>query len=418
MRGSEESGPKPRDVSKGRYHSKAGETYIVSEGRLRGHEGFKPNRLPVKTIDSNVFMQEHSKADRSIESFNNLVDELYHSDTLSAYLTVYEASHSSKIEGVDQDVRDYYYDRENPEIAPRAREIKQYLDAIEYLETSLANGGTLSSGSLKKAHRIMMEDSQDYTGDSYIESEPGEYRKNYMLVGESGEVRRENEGEFYIAPPYEQVPEYFDNWIEAFNTDPAYSALVDALILHAQFELIHGFADGNGRMGRLLVLVYLRHHGRLGPPSFGWSRVLEAKQSQYFDCLYKISHANQWNEWIEFGLGSIHRAADRASELLEKAEELVKNDKMRIREELNRSKYDDDIFNYIINQPVVSVTGIAENLELNKTVVQNRLEQYRKIDLIQPGRTEERTTAGKPRKYFEYADFLDLFDHDVPAEKL
>jgi predicted transcriptional regulator len=101
--------------------------------------------------------------------------------------------------------------------------------------------------------------------------------------------------------------------------------------------------------------------------------------------------------------------------LLEEAEELVQTDKMRIREELNRSKYDEEIFDYIINQPVVSVTGIAESLEINKTVVQNRLEQYRKIDLIQPGRKAQPTTPGKPRKYFEYADFLDLFDHDLPG---
>lgn len=415
MRGSEESERKPDGPSKGRYHSDAGTTYIVSEGRLRGHEGFKPNRLPVEAIDSNEFMQAHSNADRLIERFNNRVDELYHSDTLTTYLAVYEASHSSKIEGVEQDVRDYYYDRENPEVAPRAEEVQQYLDAIDHLGNELKREGELSTDSLKRAHRILMENSEDYTEDSFVDSEPGEFRRNSMLVGDSGELRRGDDGEFYIAPPDEDVAAYFKNWVDSFNEDPTHSVLIDSLLLHAQFEMIHGFADGNGRMGRLLVSAYLRHRERIDPPTFGWSRVLEAKQSEYFKRLYDISHFNQWNEWIEFGLGSMDRAAERAVALLEEADERVKNDKMRIREELNRSKYDEDIFNYIIHQPVVSVTGIAESLEVNKTVVQNRLEQYRKIDLIRPGREEDRTTAGKPRKYYEYSDFLDLFDHDFPV---
>lgn len=389
----------------GRYHPDAGDRYVVpGDSRLATYDGFYPNFLPLDGIRIENYTNEMMEAAQSLERFNQTVSEVNHVNLLTEYLAVYEASHSSKIEGIQEDVKDFYYHRFQPENTA----VKRYIDALNQAQVDF-DSGNLGWNELMGVHKILMQDSEDYLDDDWIETDPGEPRDNYMLVGDANEVQFREEGEYYIAPPPEDIPEYFDNFLDHFNNEPIHSAIVDSLILHAQFGLIHGFADGNGRTARILTATHLKGHGLYPTSTFGWSRILEREKEQYFNKLYDISHGNAWNDWIKFGLTSITKASNLASELVGDGEDTLEEDRFRIKSELRSSKYVERVFEHFAENPISSVTDISEALEINKTTVKNRINDFRELGLLEEGKKETPTSAGRPKQYFEYSNFLNIF---------
>lgn len=264
---------------------------------------FVPQSLPLPDIDWAAVVPFIGPANRALATYNATLQRLHDPNILLSPLIRDEAVKSSKIEGTQADAIDVMKSEagepsSNPSVSEDVREISNYRKSVEYAAEAL-NERPLTLGLLKELHRILLSSVRGKN------KTPGEFRiiSNYIAVdGAPKNAAR------FVPPEAVLVPGCMDNWMNYLNGKES-DLLVQLAVIHAQFEIIHPFQDGNGRLGRMMVPLFLFLKGAMSSPSFYMSDFLERNRAQYCDALRDITHGSGWTQWIIFFLKAIEQQA-------------------------------------------------------------------------------------------------------------
>lgn len=274
--------------------------YIVrAEG---GYDAFKPPTLPPNAPLDPALIRLLSDADRAIGELAGLGRSLPNPHLLSRALMRREAVLSSRIEGTQASLSDLVlFEVEPNSNVSDVREVYNYLQAVEHV---LAPDRRLpvSLSLLREAHRILL------TGTRGAYATPGEFRQSQNWIGSPGATI---ETASYVPPPPEQLWDCLDPFEKFFHESGQLPPLVAIAAIHYQFEAIHPFIDGNGRVGRLLVVLLLVEWGLLPAPLLDLSTYIEPRRDDYYRCLQGVSTQGDWSSWLTFFLEVVaHQARD------------------------------------------------------------------------------------------------------------
>lgn len=307
-----------------------------------------------------------------------------------------EALMTSQIEGTQATLVDLFDEEAGLVIsnADDVEEVSNYLRAFQWAQAQLrsAQGLPLSVRLLSEAHRRLLD------GARGVGKQPGELRRSQNWIGGT---RPGNAA--FVPPPAEQVPGLLadlERFIHAEPTD--LPALVRVALVHAQFETIHPFLDGNGRIGRLLIAVLLEHWQLLPEPLMYLSGYLKQHQSEYYRRLSAIRTEGDWEGWVQFFLEAVQNAAAQSERAVVALASLVANDRRRLLAHPKANAISYRLFELLPTMPRLSVDRVREALQTTFPTANAAIKLLEELGIL----TE--LTGQKKNRTFSYAAYIQL----------
>ena len=354
---------------------------------LAGYWAFVPNPLPPALAWTAELVAALSEADRALGELAGLGRSLPNPHLLIRPFVRREAVLSSRIEGTQALLSDLYVYEATQlalfELSPDVREVHNYVSALEY---GLERLKTLpvSLRLIRETHARLLE---GVRGEQYT---PGEFRRSQNWIGPPGTTL---EGATFVPPPAEEMNEAlhaFERFLHAPMTLPP---LVRLGVIHYQFEAIHPFLDGNGRIGRLLIVLLLCAWKLMPQPLLYLSAYFEAKQQTYYDLLLAVSREGAWEPWLHFFLRGV---AAQARDGVARTERLLAL-RERYREQVQTERTAARLLqavDLLFTRPAVTVRDVESALQVNFATAQRYVAQ-----LEQAGMLHEITGRARSRVY-------------------
>jgi Fic family protein len=368
--------------------------------QLKGYKAFMPSALPpdppIKQDDEYNFLL--SKASLALGKLSGLASVISDPD-LFVYLYVRkEALLSSQIEGTQcslEDVLSPGIDDENhkhDDIEEVSNYVKAMNEGLKKLDEI-----PVCTRLIKEIHATLM------SGVRGSHKTPGEFRKSQNWIGRPD--ANLNTAEF-VPPPFEEVDRLMSELEKFIHTEDQIPPLVKAAIIHAQFETIHPFLDGNGRLGRLLITYLLCHWKVLDRPLLYLSYYFKAYRSEYYTKLMDIRFKGDWESWIKFFLKAVSESAEMANGAALEIHSLHQLDKDR----LHLSKpttYTIQVFNEFCHIPILSSTALTDRHNSTKPKVNRALQHLVKLGIV-------KEISGKQRnRRYAYDSYLQILVRDT-----
>ncbi|MCE7888253.1 MAG: Fic family protein [Sorangiineae bacterium PRO1] len=306
-----------------------------------------------------------------------------------------EAVVSSEIEGTQATLQDVvtFEATKQAERPDDVRDVCNYVDALTFArkEIASAKGLPLSTRLLCEAHKRLMR------GVRGADKMPGEVRRSQNWIGGTrpGNAR-------FVPPPPEVVPELMAQLEKWLHSADALPPLVRAGLAHVQFETIHPFLDGNGRIGRLLIALLLEHWGLLKSPMLYLSLALKRRQQQYYAHLTAVRDGGDWEGWTAFYLECVREAADDGVRAAERLFALLGKDRARLIAHDSVTVPAVRLLDLLPSNPVVTLPLAIELLGVSKPTVIKAIESLEETGIL-------KETSGKRRdRVYAYQKYLDV----------
>jgi Fic family protein len=289
---------------------------------LRGYDAFVPNPLPRSVVLSPSLIRATNDASLIVGRLDGFGYQIPNPDVLIIPYTRLEALASSRIEGTQASLSELFYFEaadENQTDKIDIVEVKNYLKALNN-GLELLSELPLSLRLIRRVHRELMTGARGGTPDKT----PGEFRTSQNWIGSAGQNLQNAQ---YVPPPPEHLMACLSDWELFLHEDlPTIPILIQCAMMHYQFEAIHPFLHGNGRVGRLLITFFLCARGVLKLPLLYLSSYFEENRSEYYDCLMAVSQQGDWERWFEFFLTGVieqgNHAIQSARKILDYREQL------------------------------------------------------------------------------------------------
>jgi Fic family protein len=342
-----------------------------------------PTLLPITNFKWEIFVHLIGKANVEIGRFDGLLKKIPNPSVLLSPLTTNEAVLSSRIEGTQATLKEVLEFEANPQ-----KETKKYNDIQEVINYRKAlkeainemEKFSLSTRVIKKAHEILL---QGVRGEN---QDRGNFRRQQVFIGKPGS---DIEHAIYVPPSIEKINDLMSNLEKYIHGDDK-DLLIQLAVVHAQFEMIHPFLDGNGRVGRILMPLFLYFKKAISYPSFYLSEYFETHRDEYYEALLDISKNNYWEGWISFFLKAVIEQSKKNIEKAEKIIGLYEQKKQRIAD-LTKSQFSIKILDALFVKPVfqsgdfiriskipqASAMRYIKILEKNNVISSNKKERYR-----------------------------------------
>jgi len=368
---------------------------------FEGYKAFNPDPLPPDLRMTNELAMAHADALQAVSELKGVGRNVENPHMLIRPFIRKEAVLSSRIEGTRADLEDVYAleaGQENTIKQPRrsdAREVINYVWATEHGLSELTST-PLNLGLIKELHGILM---QDVRGD---EKTPGEFRDGQNYIGEPGD---DLEDARYVPPPAHHATmaiKQLSNYIEGVWQFPP---LIDLGMIHYQFETVHPFWDGNGRIGRLLVTLLLCDRGLLNEPFLYISAFFNRHRSEYIDRLYDVSAENAWEAWLLFFLEAVETQANEA--YIRSKEMLTLQEQYREMYRSKKSKTHLQLVDYLFSKPEITVNDVQEELDVSYPAANATVSQ-----LVEDGILTE-ITGKKRNRRFRATEIFDILREPI-----
>ena len=338
---------------------------------------FIPPKLPA-TIDYNPLINHITKAHRAIASLDALLTTLPNPKLLGRTLQTKEAVLSSKIEGTQASMNDVFaYEalQEKKEDTEKKKDVHEIINYRKALDTGIKSLGTmpLSANVIKKLHTILLKSGRGQN------RAPGEFRKMQVYIGKPG---ADIENASFIPPPAQEIIPLFKNLEHYLNSDKEKDKLVQIAIAHYQFEAIHPFMDGNGRVGRLLISLFLYERKLLSHPFLYLSEFFEAHRQEYYNLLRNVSEKQDWLGWIQFFLTALTIQAKDAEKTGKSILQL--HDKYKEKVLQANSVYAHNLLDALFVHPIFSTASIRQDSKIKNTqTLFNLIAKFVSLGIIQ-----------------------------------
>lgn len=362
------------------------------------YQSFLPNPLPpVIETDSETekLLIEANKKVALLEGLSSRIPNI------ELFISMYvrkEALVSSQMEGTQctlEDVLDPNVDENsNLDVGDVINYIKAFEYAVKRLEVL-----PLCNRLLKEIHAVLMQGARG--GDKT----PGEFRTSQNWIGGSGSTIKNAR---YIPPNPDDMLNAMSDLEKYINSEDELDALIRAALIHYQFETIHPFLDGNGRVGRLLIILYLMQEKLLSSPVLYISCLLKINQIEYYDRMTEVRNKGNFEQWIKFFLTVIAQTADDAVEAIDKLTALHNASVAKFEDIPSRSKSKiEKLFAYIEKNPIIDTQKTADALGFSY----NTTAKYIAV-LAEKGILKQTAKVGKAKVY-SYENYLDILRKDT-----
>ena len=273
-----------------------------------GYGAFVPAPLPPRIDWDTELVVALSRADAALSRLAGVGSQLPNPHLFIDPYARREAVLSSRIEGTQASLSDLFLDEIEPDRVEVSRddvrEVRNYVSALEHGLTRLKEL-PLSLRLIREMHEILM------TGVRGRHATPGEFRRSQNWIGPPGSTI---ETAAFVPPPPEEMNVALGEWERFLHNRDSLPDLVQCALVHEQFEAIHPFLDGNGRIGRLLITLFLVERERMSQPLLYLSAYFEANRNQYYDALQAVRTHADWRSWLLFFLAGVEQVACRAAE--------------------------------------------------------------------------------------------------------
>jgi len=359
---------------------------------------FLPNILPPKLDIGSDLNDDIGEANHKLGRLSGLGDRLPNPNLLIVPYLKREAVLSSKIEGTQVSLAELLLFEAKGEAVPQNEskglaEVSNYVQAQDISLARVKRGKPIDVKMILDAHRILL------SGVRGQERSPGEVRQRQNWIGILGsKIERSR----YVPPPYQLLPSLLMN-LEGFIQHPTkgMNKLVQCAIMHYQFEAIHAFEDGNGRLGRLLITLFFCERGVLSQPLLYLSAYIDKHKGAYYDRLLNVSLRSEWNEWIEFFIEALTVQAEETIKNVQAFLALMERYESRLQRKnasMKAMKLEKELFRnpYLTNKSAVRI------LDVTPSTAQSAI-----VDLMKFGILKQ-VEGGKRDRVYGAAEILKL----------
>ena len=359
--------------------------------QIEGYKAFIPAPLPPDpplSFDAEMITLL-SRADRALGRLDGITSILPNPDLFVAMFVRQEAVLSSQIEGTQSTLDDvllFEVDEEGADLPKDIGEVVNYVNAMNYGLGRLKEL-PLCLKLIKEIHGRLLQ------GVRGGEKTPGEFRRTQNWIGPGGcTLATAN----FVPPPVHEMHPALDALERFLHDADSFPVLVHCALAHAQFETIHPFIDGNGRVGRLLIAFLLCQREILHRPLLYLSSYLKAHRAEYYDRLMAIRLSGDWENWVKFFLRGVFEVSQAASTT---AREIL-----QLREQLRQKVKIQPLLDYLFEQPLVSIPMVQSRLACGFATASKYVEQFAEEGVLRE------TTGFQRNRRYRFDPYLSLFE--------
>lgn len=335
------------------------------------------------------------KANRALGRLDGIADILPDTHLFLYQYVRKEAVLSSQIEGTQSSLSDLLlFEMDEVPGVPLddVQEVSNYVAALDHGLKRLAEGFPISLRLLKEIHAVLLDKGRGAA------KQPGEFRRTQVWLGGS-----KPSNAVFVPPPPERLMDCLDPFERFLHDDPvALPVLLKAALAHVQFETIHPFLDGNGRLGRLLITLLLLGEQALKAPLLYLSLYFKTHRSEYYDRLQQVRLHGDWEGWLRFFLQGIYETAQQAVETARQLLQLFEADRERIRGLGRIAGSCLQVHDLLTRSPILNIAQATERLGINRTTISNCFRELQALAI-----TRE-LTGNRRNRLFVYDRYVTL----------
>jgi Fic family protein len=378
--------------------------YIIQKTAGESFKAYVPPPLPPQPpIDLGSLYPALERATLALAELNAITRAIPNTSLFIYMYVRKEALLSSQIEGTQSSFSDlmlFEHDQKPQVSVADVEEVSNYVKAIHFGLKRLKGGFPLSLRLIREIHKVLLSGSR---GSGHL---PGEFRRSQNWIGGT---RPGNA--LFVPPPVDHLTKCLGDF-EAFLHDETLPVLIRAGLAHVQFQTLHPFLDGNGRLGRLLIVLLLCNNAMLDEPILYLSLYLKQRRRNYYNLLQEVRLHGTWETWLEFFLDCIYQSAKSAIKTASDIDDLFAQDLSKIAS-LGRARFScEQIFEYLKKLPQITVPKIATDLNMTAPTARSSLNH-----LVELGLLEEMTGKKRDRVYV-YRRYLDILEKGTEPIKI
>ena len=358
------------------------------------YKSFMPAILPPEPpieLDKNIvdLLVKANKQLALLEGISSRIPNIH------LFISMYvrkEALMSSQIEGTQATLEDVLDPCLEKNTNRPVGDVVNYIKATDYAINRLKEL-PLCNRLIKEAHEVLL------SGVRGQNKSPGEFRHSQNWIGAAGCNLQDAR---YIPPSVEDMAQSMSDLEKYINGDDDLDILIRASLIHYQFETIHPFLDGNGRIGRLLITLFLMEKKVLSTPALYISYFLKKNRIEYYDRMNEVRSKGNYEQWIKFFLEAVYESAKDAVETIDKLTSLHDNYCRKIKDLGRRAKNAMRVFEYLEANPIIEIQKTARELDIAFNTISSIVK-----DLIGIGVLEQTSTQSRNRT-FVYKEYLEI----------
>lgn len=359
------------------------------------YKSFQPNPINREwVVDDMGLLQLLGQADRELGRLDMYSDYIPNIGLFIQMHVLKEATQSSKIEGTQTNMEDALLDKEDISLDKRDdwEEVQNYVAAMNEAIDKLKKL-PFSARLARETHRTLL---QGVRGEH---KQPGEFRRSQNWIGGAS-----IKDAIFVPPVHTSIDDLMSD-IEHFvhDSDKFFPELLKIALVHYQFETIHPFLDGNGRVGRLLITLYLVSEGILKKPVLYLSDFFERNRTLYYDNLMRVREKNDLLQWFKFFLVGINETAKNSIETFDGILQLQKEVEAKIRTLGSRAANARKILNYLYQRPMINAARASKAAEVSLASAYKLIADFERLEIL------DEITGAKRGKMYLFSSYLHLF---------
>jgi Fic family protein len=359
------------------------------------YKSFQPNFINRQwKIENMEVLQLLSQADRELGRLDMYSKYIPNIDLFISMHVLKEATQSSKIEGTRTNMEEALLDKEDLPLDKRDdwEEVQNYTKAMEVAIETLERL-PFSSRLIRETHRVLLQ------GVRGAQKQPGEFRNSQNWIG--GATIKDAR---FIPPTFTSIPDLISD-IEKFlhNEEVFFPELLKIALVHYQFETIHPFLDGNGRVGRLIIPLYLVSRGILKKPILYLSDFMENHRNLYYDNLTNVREKNDIDQWFKFFLVGIIETSKKGISTFDAILQLQKQNDVKIQSLGSRAVNAQKVINYLYQRPLINADKVSVIAGISMPSSYKLISVMEKIEIL------KEITGGQRSRMYAFENYLNLF---------
>jgi Fic family protein len=378
--------------------TRAGKYSSNLSGALQ-YQSFVPSSLPPNppiVVDEEMLKLLLS-AHRNLARLEGISSQIANVDLFVSMYLRKEALLSSQIEGTQATLDDIL----NPNVEQNANldvvDVVNYIKASTYARNRM-NELPLCNRLLREIHGILM------TGIRGSEKNPGEFRKSQNWIGPVGSTIATSK---FVPPNVEDMIEAMSDLEKYMNQDDDVDPLIKIALIHYQFETIHPFLDGNGRIGRLMITLWLIAQNALSHEILYLSYYFKRNRIEYYDRLMEIRMKGNYEQWVKFFLKAIMESAEDAIKTIEDIIHLNQKNNLLIASKVKPTKNVMKIFLYLQTHPIMDISRASQNLDITFNTAASAVKKLVELGIL------EQTEGTQRNRIFAYREYLNILRKDT-----